>query len=1026
MEQASGSASVVERVCLPFRSNATRHGLVGAAFGLLFVITATIVDLRLRGLTPSLSAAGQVQRSEPLLWIIDSAPIVMGLIAALAGSRQDALAKLAGRLEQVIGQRTSDLEREYAASQMREAENRRQRQYLEAVVQNSPVAILTLDNLQRIVSCNPAFCHLFGYTPDEIIDRELDPLLTNDDTLEEAEQYTRRSSKGEVVHAVTRRRRKDGSQVDVELFGVPVMVEGEQIGALGLYHDLTQQRRAQAEVESQKQYWETLVQNSPVAIVILDLKERVVSCNPAFEKLFGYTQDEVIGQPIDALIVAENGERAAAAAYTQRAMSGEMAHGIVRRRRKDGTTVDVELFGLPVSVDGQRVGVVGMYHDITDLVRARREAEEADRAKSEFLANMSHEIRTPMNGVLGMLELALDTSLTEEQRDFLSTAHESAEALLSLINDILDFSKIEAGHLELEEISFNLRTMVEGVVDTLAHRAEAKGLEMACDIQEDCPSYVRGDPGRLRQILVNLVGNAIKFTEHGEVVVRVAQESQSDGRAAVSFTVTDTGIGIPHDRHAAIFERFMQLDGSTTRKYGGSGLGLAISRELVERMGGDIGVHSQPGKGSSFWFTVPLKTEPEPLRPPIAAPHELIDMPVLIVDDNATSRLIMTRALQGFGCHVSSATNGPEAIEQLRIAARAGRPFRVAFLDMQMPEMDGEETVRAIKGDGQIRHVSIVILTSMGKRGDASRLQALGCDGYLLKPIRRSQLAEALAAVVGQTKMAPSPRRDGLITRHTLSEQKDIRILLAEDNPINSKLAVALLARAGYAVDTVEDGVQAVDAVREGCYGLVLMDVQMPEMDGFDATKQIRTLETGKRHTPIVAMTAHAMKGDRERCLAAGMDDYLPKPLQPNDLYAVLEKWTRSISAARDTGPLKPRPESDEAAGGPMDWDKGLWYCGGDEALFRELVSQFVNNLGDEIAKLKIAAQADDARLFTRVAHAIKGMAATFGADPLAELAGRLESLGFDANLGATAGLIEQLEGEHPRLLNFVAQRTAS
>ncbi len=1002
-------------------SNAMRLGFVGTAFGLLFVIAGTLVAIRLRGSAPSLEAALQAQRGEPLLWIIDGLAPVMGLIAALAGSRQDALAAFAARLEQVVALRTEALEREYVASRTQEEEQRRQRKQLEAIVQNSPMAILTLDTQSRIVSSNPAFSALFGYDSDEILGKDIDSLLTEADSRAEAEALTRRSGRGDVIHTVGRRRHRDGRLIDVEIFGVPVLVDGVQTGALGLYHDLTVEKAAQAEIESQKQYWETLIRNSPVAVVILDREERVASCNPAFERLFGYECSEVTGRSLDALIVADNGERKSATALTQRAMSGETVHEVARRRRKDGTLVDVELFGLPVTVGGERVGVVGMYHDISEMARARRVAEDADRAKSEFLANMSHEIRTPMNGVMGMLELALDTELTAEQRDFLKAAHESAEALLTLLNDILDFSKIEAGHLELEEIGFNLRSMFEGVVDTFAGRAQAKGLEIACDIDEDSPTFVRGDPGRLRQVLVNLIGNAVKFTEAGEIVVRLEPAAQADRHQVLRFTVTDTGIGIPPDRLPALFTRFTQIDGSATRKHGGTGLGLAISRELVVRMGGQIHVESKPGKGSTFWFTLPLLPEPAPARPPLAAPFELVGLGVLVVDDNVTSRVILSRNLQEFGCLPEAAASGPEALDALRAAAEAGTPLKVVFLDIQMPGMDGEETLRAIKADPLTREARVIVLTSVGKRGDASRLQALGCTGYLVKPVRRTQLLETLTAVLGQAKL-PAGRGTGrLVTRHTLAELKDVRILLAEDNPINSKLAVALLARAGFTVDAVDSGSAAVDSFQHMHYDLILMDVQMPEMDGFEATRRIRAFEGGQSHAPIIALTAHAMKGDRERCLEAGMDDYVAKPLQPQELYAAIERWAKPRTHASELETPTSLPTG--ATEGPMDWDKGLWYCGGDPALFTELITQFVGNLGDELGQMTAAIEGGDGARFTRLAHGLKGIAATFGADPLADVARQLEELGQAGSLSPAGPLIGQARVEHQRLLEFLRAR---
>ena len=989
-----------------------RYAGVGVATGLLVVLLATLFEIRLDGWHLSFQSAIDAVAGEPQIWFTATSPIVMGLMAAAVGRRQDQLVALTASLERIVEQRTHDLEREVITSREREAEHQRARTYFEAVVQTSPVAIATLEFDGRIVSCNPAFTQLFGYSEQEAVGQELDSLVAPGFLHAEAERFTEMAASGEAARAVTHRARRDGSLVEVELFSVPVVAGGTRLGVLALYHDLTERRRAQLDMERQKKYWETLVQNSPVAIVTLDLQARVTACNPAFEQLFGYGHHEVLGADLDELLTGPE-NRAEAEGFTRESMGGTMVHALTSRRRKNGTLVAVELFGLPVIVGSEEIGAVGLYHDISELVRARQEAEQADQAKGEFLANMSHEIRTPMNGVMGMIELALDTPLTPEQTDFLTTAHESAEALLSLLNDILDFSKIEAGQLELEEIGFDLRTMVEGVTETLAGRAEAKGLELECILPEVLPAHVRGDPGRLRQILVNLVGNAVKFTAQGEVILRVDVESETAENLRLRFSVTDTGIGIPMDQQARLFHRFVQIDGSTTRTYGGTGLGLAISRQLVEKMGGVIGVDSDAGRGSTFWFVVPLQREARPMLTPLAEREDLAGLRVLVVDDNQTSRTILARVLSGLGCRIDEAATGGAALDLLRQAAVAGEPYRVALLDMQMPGMDGEQTARAIRKEAPIRETILVILTSMGKRGDATRLRAIGVAGYLIKPLRQGQIVEVMLTVLGQSRQKAAAEPSHLVTRHTLAERQATLILLAEDNPINRKLVVEMLSRAGYPVETVENGRQAVDAVRQSRFRLVLMDVQMPEMDGFEATQVIREDEGDGAHTPIIAMTAHAMKGDRERCLAAGMDDYLSKPLQSRELLAAIERWSQGapLPAAEAVEPTSPPMNAE-----PLDRARAMPYFGGDTQLFHDLLTQFVGHLGDEIARLRELKASGDTQAFARLAHSIKGLAATFCATRLQQAAQQLEALGFDDNLEAADPWIEQLDQERPRL----------
>ena len=793
--------------------------------------------------------------------------------------------------------------------------------------------------------------------------------------------------------------------------------------------DLLKRREAEETLRESEEKSRYVIESAGDAIVSIDAEGAIREFNRAAERLFGYTAAEMAGESLTRLI-PERFHEAHRADLHRSLESGERRLRSWRNLDLVGLTQDGRELPLEMSFSRfearGRSFFTGILRDIShrkqveaELGAARDRALEASRLKSEFLARMSHEIRTPMNGIIGMTGLLLDTELTAGQRHHAETVRKSADALLTIINDILDFSKIEAGRLRLEPVSFDIMVAVEEVGELLSSAAAEKGLDLIIRIAPDVPRHVVGDPGRIRQILINLANNAIKFTATGHVLLNMEREESADGEVLLRFGVSDTGIGIAEDRLEHIFDKFTQVDASSTRRYGGTGLGLAISRELVTLMGGTLRVMSRLGEGSTFTARVRLPIGAASPRATTAA-LELSGVRGLIVDDNEINRQVLRERLASWRMRADDVASAATALAALRAAAAAGDPYGVVLTDFEMPDGDGETLARAVRSDPVLRGVPMVLLTSVDQPEGAEHVRAAGFGAYLVKPVRASLLMDALLTVCGARLEGEAGE---MVTQATLmrrgSERAQVepgallhvRVLLVEDNAVNQQVATAMLEQLGARVDVAADGKEALEQVALLPYDLIFMDCEMPEMDGYAATAEIRRREDGGRRIPIVAMTAHAMEGDREQCLAAGMDDYITKPVSPAAIGAVVRRWVRTSGARNAAAPAETQPAALDAARiAQLRATLGR----GDGAQFRRLVETFLGDTGVRLGELRQCLNRKDAAMVRRLAHTLRGSCLSLGALRMTEVASALERVSAQGD-GAAASLVDQLEAEFRR-----------
>ena len=948
-------------------------------------------------------------------------------------SKRDAeLVEARNSLELRVAERTRELQIEITERQRAEVALRESESLFRAMSAASPVGIFLADAAGAVRFVNERWCEMTGLSLDEALGNGWKQALHPDDREAVSEKWRNRTSLDQWYASSHRYLSRDGATVDVEVLAKPLFgAAGAPQGYVGVVQDVTRRKAAEEQVRQSGKMFRTLCALAPVGIVLLDRRGKTTYVNEAWRDIAGLSEEESTFDGWRRVIHPDDLERVHQA--RESAIAQGLDYQMSYRLRSPGrgvVWVDTKARGIKDDL-GSHSGYVVVVQDVTqhrqaaeNLRVAKEAAESANRAKSEFLANMSHEIRTPMNGIIGMTELALDTELSSEQRSYLGMVKSSADALLAIINDILDFSKIEAGRMELESAVFSLRACIEQVLRPLALRAHQKELELSWAVDQNVPDFIKGDSTRLRQILINLTGNAVKFTKQGSVSVAAQVLARTKQHVTLRITVADTGVGIPPEKHLEIFEAFSQADASTTRQFGGTGLGLSISSRLARLMGGDITVESEVSKGTRFYFTANFQQATAAELPsPVPLPS-LGGLRVLVVDDHEVNRSLLEHLLPMWGMDVTLAGSGEEALALFQRPHASGKPIALVLLDKNMPGMDGYETCANLRKLPRGGSVPVIVLSSSFDRDAAVENAGLNVLRKIAKPIVRAELHEAIQFAAQQSSRRASDQQSPPPPIETAVAP--LKILLAEDNLVNQKLATCLLEKMGHSVTQAANGREAFELITERTFDLIFMDIQMPEMGGLEATELIRRYEAGfSRCTPIVAMTAHAMKGDKEKCLAAGMDGYVSKPVRTKLLVEEISRVMRSAADRASNGEHSAMFTS-HSNGTGIDRQELLNRVENDEELAREILTIVQSDAPARLALLAAALETKSVEEIRGQAHAFKGMLANIAAMTASLLAADLERLARDGQTERLPATWSEFQRELSRVMNDVETLLAS